>query len=241
MLIIITKDYNELSKRAADIINIEINNKPGLRLGLATGSTPIGMYKELIKEYKEKKIDFSSVHAFMLDEYYPIKKSDKNSYYFYTHEKFLKHVNIKKSNLNILEGETKNPNKFCNEYDKKIRKNPLDLQILGVGVNGHIGFNEPGSSNQSKTRVIKLTENTRKINSRFFKHINKVPKNALTIGIGTIMKSKKIILLANGKNKASAIKHLIEGKIDKNWPITTLKNHKNLVVILDKEAARLIK
>jgi len=240
MIIIITKDYNELSKRAADIISIEANKKPDMKLGLATGSTPIGMYKELIKLYQEKKIDFSNVEAFMLDEYYPIKKSDKNSYY-YTNQKFLNKVNIKKSNLKILDGETKNSDKFCKEYDKKIRKDPFDLQILGVGVNGHIGFNEPGSSNNSKTRVIKLSENTRAVNSRFFKNINNVPKNALTIGIGTIMKSKKIILLANGKNKAIAIKHLTEGKIDKNWPISFLRNHKNLVVILDKEAARLIK
>jgi len=241
MLLIIAKNYIEMSKKAADIVSMEINKKPNLRLGLATGSTPLGMYEELIKYYKEKKIDFSKVHVFMLDEYYPISKNNKNCYYYYTQEKILNHVNIIKSNINILNGETKNPEKLCQEYDKKIRKNPLDLQILGVGVNGHIGFNEPGSSFYSKTRLLKLTKNTRKINSRFFKDLDKVPISALTIGIGTIMKTRKLILLANGKNKAVAIKHLINGKISSKWPVSFLRKHKNLILIVDKEAARLIK
>jgi glucosamine-6-phosphate deaminase len=241
MIIIIARNYKEMSKRAADIVSMEINKKPNLRLGLATGSTPLGMYRELIKFYREKKIDFSTVYSFMLDEYYPISKNDKNSYYYYIHKNLLNHVNIKKTNINTLDGETRNPKKFCIDYDRKIRKSPIDLQILGVGVNGHIGFNEPGSLNESKTRIIELTNNTRKINSRFFKNVNNVPVCALTMGIGTIMKSKKIILLADGKNKAIAIKHLVEGKVDSKWPVSVLRNHKNLVVILDKDAGRLIK
>lgn len=241
MLIIVTKDYKEMSKRAAELVALEIIKKQSLRLGLATGSTPVGMYDKLIKLYKTKKIDFFNVQAFMLDEYYQISKKDKNSYYYYTHNKILNHVNIKKSNFKILDSETEDPKKFCKEYDKMIRKNHLDLQILGVGVNGHIGFNEPGSRRHSKTRMIRLTEDTRKINSRFFKSIDEVPKYALTMGIGTILKTKKIILLANGKNKAVAIKNLVKGKVGKKWPVTFLRKHKNLILILDEEAARLIK
>ena len=166
---------------------------------------------------------------------------DKNSYYYYTHNKILNHVNIKKSNFNKLDSEAENPKRFCKEYDKMIRKNHLDLQILGVGVNGHIGFNEPGSKRHSKTRMIKLTEDTRKVNSRFFKRVDDVPKYALTIGIGTILKTKKIILLANGKDKAVAIRNLVRGKVGRKWPVSFLRKHKNLVVIIDKEAGRLIK
>lgn len=229
-----------MSKRAADIVSMEINKKPNLRLGLATGSTPIGMYKELIKLYKEKKIDFSDVHVFMLDEYYPISKKNKNSYYNYTYKKILNYVNIKKSNINTLNGKAKEPDKLCLKYDSELRKNPLDLQILGVGINGHIGFNEPGSSFDSKTRLVKLTDDTRKINSRFFKNVDEVPKYGITMGIGTIMNAKKLILLASGKNKAVAIKHLIESSVDKKWPVSALRNHKNLVLIIDKDAAGLI-
>jgi len=241
MQIIITKDYKEMSKRAAELIIDEINNKPEFRLGLATGSTPLGMYEELIQLYKKKKIDFSKVQAFMLDEYYGISKSNKNSYYNYTHNKILNHVNIKKSNFHILDSETKNPSKLCKEYNKLIRKNPIDLQILGVGVNGHIGFNEPGSRKRSKTRLVRLSDETRKINSRFFKSFNDVPKYAMTMGIGNILKSKKIILLADGKNKALAIEKLVNGKSSRKWPVSFLKKHKKLIVIVDKEAGRLVR
>jgi glucosamine-6-phosphate deaminase len=241
MLIIVTKDYKEMSKRAAELVALELNKKPEFNLGLATGSTPVGMYEELVKLYKKKKIDFSKVNAFMLDEYFGISKKDKNSYYYYTHNKILNYVNIKKLNFHVIDSETKNPKKFCKEYDKLIRKNHLDLQILGVGVNGHIGFNEPGSRRHSKTRLIKLTEDTRKINSRFFKNVNEVPKYAFSQGIGTILKAKKIILLADGKNKAIAIRNLVKGKVGKKWPVSFLRKHKNLIVILDKEAGKLIR
>lgn len=235
MLIIISKNYKEMSKRASQLVVDEINRKPNLLMGFATGATPVGMYKELIKSYKKKEVDFSKVNGFMLDEYYPISKKNKNSYYYYMHKKIFDHINIKK--INTLDSESKNPKKLCGEYDKKLRKNPFDLQVLGVGINGHIAFNEPGSSFNSKTRLVKLTAETRKINLRFFDNIDEVPRYALTIGIGTILKTRKIILLASGKNKSSAIKQLVEGRIEKKWPVSALKNHKNLIVILDKDAA----
>ena len=240
MLIIVTDSYREMSKRAAELVCLEIKRKPELNLGLATGETPALMYDELVKLYKNKQVDFSNVHAFMLDEYYKIPKDNKNSYCSYLHNKIISKVNIKKSNFNYLDSEIENIKKFIKKYNRLIRKNPIDLQILGIGVNGHIGFNEPGSGKFSKTRLIKLTESTRKANSRFFKSINEVPKYAITLGIKNILKSKKIILLANGKNKALAIKNLVKGKPTKNWPASFLKKHKNLIVILDKEAASLL-
>jgi len=246
MLIIITKNYNELSKRAAELVVEEILKNPHLVLGLPTGATPVGMYKLLIKSYKNKtknknKLDFSKITCFNLDEYYPIKRNNKNSYYSFMHNNFFSHVNVKKSNINILNSESKNPKKDCILYEKKIKKNPIDLQILGVGINGHIGFNEPGSEFNSKTRIINLTENTIKRNSRFFKNKSEVPTQALTMGISTIMSAKKLILLANGKNKANAIKRLVNGPINKDCPVSFLRKHKNLVVIVDKEAASLLK
>ncbi len=230
MFVIKTKNYRELSKRACDIIAREILKKPDLTLGLATGNTPLGLYKELIKEYKKNKIDFSKVKSFNLDEYYPIKKKDKKSFYYYMFKNFFNKIKIKKSNINMLNGETKSVKKECLNYEKKIKKNPIDVQILGVGVNGHIGFNEPGSDFNSKTRLIELTKETIKRKSRFGK---KVPAKALTMGIKTIMKAKKIILLASGKPKAKAIQHLIKTKSDKDWPVTALKKHKNLIVIIN--------
>ncbi len=220
MLIIKTKSYNELSKIACEIIIKEILKKPDITIGFATGSTPLGLYKELVSAYNKKRIDFSRITSFNLDEYYPIKKSDKKSYYSYMFKNLFNHVNIKKSNINLLNGETKNPNKECRDYENKIKKNPIDIQILGVGINGHIGFNEPGSDFNSLTRLVELSDSNEK---------------ALTVGIKTIIKSKKIILLASGKNKKNAINCLIKGKINKKCPVSILKRHKNLVVIADKE------
>jgi glucosamine-6-phosphate deaminase len=240
MLIILTKNYKEMSNVATDTVIHEILQKPNIVLALPTGKTPLKMYKFLVKDYKNKRIDFSKVTCFNLDEYYPIKKTNKNSYHYYMQKNFFNKINAKKSNINILNGETKNPKKECLNYDKKIRKNPIDLVILGVGVNGHMGFNEPGSGPNSKTRLVALTKETRIINSKFFRKLKKVPDNALTLGISEIMSAKKIILLASGKNKARAMRHLVNGPVDKNHPISFLRKHKNLVVILDKRAARLL-
>ena len=240
MLIIETKNYREMSKKASDFIISEILRKPEITIGFATGKTPLGLYRELIKSYKKKKINFSKIKSFNLDEYYPIKKSNKNSYFYYMFKNLFNKINIKKSNINFLNGETKNYNKECKNYENKIRKNPIDIQILGVGVNGHIGFNEPGSSFNSKTRLVKLSDETVRINSGILKK-NKIPENALTMGIKTIMSAKKIIVLASGKNKAEAISCLKKGKISSDCPISFLRKHKDLVLIIDKNAGSLLK
>lgn len=227
MKFIKTKNYSEMSKKAAGIIIKNILKKPDIVITLATGSTPKGLYKELVKAHKKTKIDFSKVKCFNLDEYYPIKKNNKNSFSNYLFKNLLNHINIQKPNINLLNGEAKNPKKECQDYEKKIKENPIDLTILGIGVNGHIAFNEPGSQGNSKTRLVNL------------KH--KAPKKqALTMGIKTILSAKKIILLASEKSKAKAIKGLMKKKPNKNYPVSFLKKHKNITVIIDKKAASLL-
>jgi len=221
MKLIRVKDYEELSRKAAEIVINQIKLKPNSTIGFATGKTPLGLYKNLVNAYKKKKIDFSKIKAFSLDEFYPIKRTSKKSYSYYLFSKLFNKINVKKENINLLNGEAKNFKKECKEYEEKIRKNPIDLQILGIGENGHIGFNEPGSDFNSKTRLVELT------------HIR---GKGLTIGISTIMKSKKIILLASGRKKAKAILSLIKGKIDKNCPASFLRKHKNFIVIIDEKA-----
>jgi len=225
MKLIKVKNYKEMSEKAAEIVINEIKKKPALVLGFATGKTPLGLYKNLAGACKKRKIDFSKARAFSLDEYYPINKKNKKSFYYYLHKNLFDKINIKKQNINLLNGEAKNWKKECMDYENKIRENPIDLQILGVGANGHIGFNEPGSLKQSKTRIVEL------------KH-KAIRKQALTIGISTIMKAKKLILLASGRKKAEAVKHLIKDKENKYWPVSFLKKHKNLIVIADKDSGK---
>jgi len=232
MKIIKVKDYNELSDLTSKIIIKEIAKKSNLVISLPTGKSPLGTYKNLIKEYKKGQVDFSRIKTFNLDEYYPVKKNDKKSYRYYMFKNLFDKINVKKENINILDGDSKYFKKECQNFENKIKKNPIDLQILGIGVNGHIGFNEPGSSELSKTRLVNLAPETI---SR-----NKYKGKALTVGISTILKSKKIILLASGKDKAKAVAGLIKGEIDKNLPASFLKKNKNLTLIIDREAGSLL-
>lgn len=234
MKLLKTKNYKEMSEKAAEVIIKYINKKPNSTIGFATGKTPLKLYKILIKANKKKKIDLSKIKAFALDEYYPIKKSNKKSFYYYMFKNFFNKVNIKKSSINLLNGETKNPKKECEDYEKKIRKNTIDIQILGVGVNRHIGFNEPGSLKESKTRLVELSPETIKNNK--IKNI----KRGLTMGISTIMGARKIILLASGKKKAEAVRCLIKDNPCKDYPVSFLKKHKNLIIIIDKGAGKLL-
>lgn len=225
MRFIKVKNYKEMSEKASDIVINEVLKKPNLVIGFATGKTPLSLYKQLVKEYKKGKVDFSKIKAFNLDEYYPIKKSDKRSFHYYLFKNLFSKVNFKKSNICLLNGEAKNWKKECRDYEKKVRK--VDLMILGVGVNGHVAFNEPGSLKNSKTRIVELKHRV-------------VKNNALTIGISTIFSAKKIVLLASGKRKAEAIKHLVKGEINSEWPVSFLKKHRNLIVIIDKGVGRLM-
>ena len=237
MRIILCNNYEELSKKAAKIVASQITLKPDSVLGLATGSTPVGMYNELAKLYEQGELDFSEVKSFNLDEYYPIKKKNKQSYDYFMRENLFSKINIKDENIHIPNGEARNPQKECEDYEKQIKANGgIDLQVLGIGRNGHIGFNEPDASLYSYTHLTDLTENTIKANSRFFGALNKVPKQALTMGISTILNAKKIILLASGASKRKIVSELINGGINTSIPATMLKTHPDVVLICDRES-----
>ena len=237
MKIIICNNYDEISAQAATIVAQQITAKPECVLGLATGSTPVGMYEKLCEMFENNKIDFSGVSSVNLDEYFPIKKSNPQSYDFFMHEKLFSHVNIRPENINIPNGEAQDADCECERYEEKIESiGGIDLQILGIGENGHIGFNEPGEFLYSKTHETSLTASTIAANSRFFGSADEVPQKALTMGMATILKSKKILLLANGAKKHNAIKQLLDGKISTMCPATLLNLHSDLVIICDKEA-----
>lgn len=238
MEIYIVEDYDELSKKAAEIIADEIRKKKDMVLGLATGSTPEGMYAELVKMHENDKLDFSEIITFNLDEYYGLEEGHEQSYSYFMKKHLLGKVNIKKENINIPDGCSVDVEKTCIEYDKKIEAlGGIDLQLLGIGGNGHIGFNEPGEVFIGETHIINLTEDTLDANARFFKSPEEVPKEAITMGMKSIMNAEKILLLASGTGKANAIYMSLEGPITPNVPASLLQLHKDLVVIVDKEAA----
>ncbi|MGQ9644122.1 MAG: glucosamine-6-phosphate deaminase [Ignavibacterium sp.] len=238
MLVIIKETYQELSNEAAKQVASLIRKKPDCVIGFATGSTPLGLYKELIRMHKAEGLDFSKVVSFNLDEYVGLPPTHPESYHYFMWENLFKHININPSNVYIPMGMAEDIDAFCEWYEKKIIEHGgIDLQILGIGSNGHIAFNEPGSSLGSRTRIKTLKENTRLDNSRFFNSIDEVPKYAITMGVGTIMEAKRLLLLANGINKAEAIKQTVEGPIMAKYPATIVQLHRYATVIVDKEAA----
>ena len=236
--LIISNDYDEMSKKAADIITELLKNNPNAILGLATGSTPIGTYNELINRYNKKEISFENVTTFNLDEYIGLEQLHPQSYYKYMYEHLFKHININLDNTHIPKGEG-NPEENVKEYESLLKNNKINLQILGVGRNGHIGFNEPGTNFDIGVHDVILHNKTVKDNARFFENdINKVPKKAITMGIRNILSAETIILVANGVNKSDAIKKVMSGVVDKAVPASALNIHKGKVyVIVDKDAA----
>ena len=238
MKVLVEKSYNEISKKAAYLVKQQIKEKPNSVLGLPTGSTPLRMYDELIEMYERGEVDFSKVITFNLDEYYGLPPDHPQSYNYYMWNNFFDHINIKKENVHILDGMTNNIERECLEYETKIKNaGGIDLQILGIGPNGHIGFNEPSETLNDKTHLVTLTEETIETNSRFFDSKEKVPEKALTLGISTILKSDKIIIMASGESKASAIKKTLSGQINTCTPSTLLQTHSNVTVIVDQGAA----
>ena len=242
MKIVIKKTYEELSKEAAKIIKEAIQIKPNLVLGLASGSTPLGCYQELTRLYKENRLDFSQVTCFSLDEYLELPFNSPNSYYYFYRENLLNHINIQFRNIHFLDGLIDNPREFSVKYEKKIKEaGKIDLQLLGIGRNGHIGFNEPGTPLDTRTHLAKLTKQTIEDNARFFEKKKYVPKFAITMGPQTIFEAKKILLLASGENKAEAIAKFIEGPITPQITASILQKHPNTIVILDEAAASKLK
>ncbi|MFC7062114.1 glucosamine-6-phosphate deaminase [Halobacillus seohaensis] len=237
MKIIVMKDYQELSEKVCELIEKQVNDQPKSVLGLATGGSPLGTYKELIKGYKKRAVDYQQVTTMNLDEYIGLDKSDPQSYHFFMRQHLFDEININPDRTYIPNGKANNQDKECERYERLIEEvGPPDLQLLGIGQNGHIGFNEPGTSFTSETHIIELAESTRKANARFFDSLEDVPKQAITMGIRSILKSEKVILIASGERKAAAIKSLLEDEPSENMPASALKNHKNVTLIVDEEA-----
>lgn len=238
MEVIVKNSYEEMSKLAADMIAKIVRSKPNAVLGLATGSTPVGTYKELIRMHKQEKLDFSHIITFNLDEYVGLLSTHDQSYRYFMNDNLFNHINIDKKNTHVPDGMAKDIPAFCKWYEDQILKaGGIDVQLLGIGGNGHIAFNEPGSSLGSRTRVKTLDEKTIKDNARFFKSLDEVPRYAITMGIGTIMEARMLILLANKENKADAISKTVEGPITAMVPATIVQLHPKAVIIADKAAS----
>ena len=236
--VILCKDKQEVAKVAADIFSQGIREKPDIVLGLATGGTPVDMYQELIRMHKEKGLDFEGVASFNLDEYLGLSGDHPQSYRYFMNKNLFNHINIDKLNTHVPEGKAENFQISCQKYEDDIKRvNGIDLQLLGIGSNGHIAFNEPGSAGNSRTRVVDLTERTIKDNARFFQDKSEVPTKAVTMGIGTILEAKKIILLATGENKADAVAKAIKGRVGSEVPASFLQNHPDCTFIVDRDAA----
>lgn len=229
--------YDEMSAAAADIFAKQINIKKDSVLGLATGATPVGMYKKLIEMNASGMVDFSRVKSVNLDEYYPISPQNSQSYRYFMNNNFFDHINIDKSNTYVPNGETNDANMECEAYEEIIKGlGGIDLQVLGIGQNGHIGFNEPEEHLYMYTHKTALTESTLSANARFFAKDEIMPQAALTMGMGTIFCAKKIILLVSGESKKNVLKQLVTDRISTSCPATLLKLHSNVTVLCDKDA-----
>lgn len=238
--LIVEAGYGQMCERAAEIFAEAVREKPDGVYGFATGGTPVGMYKKLIEMYKNGELDFSRVTAFNLDEYYPIGRANVQSYYYFMRENLFSHININPENTNIPSGEAKDANAECAAYDKKIEgMGGIDLQLLGIGANGHIGFNEPAESFSTRTAYVPLAEITVQSNARFFESAGDVPRHALTMGIRNIMMSRRILLLANGEGKAAILRDALNGPVTPLVPASALQLHGHVTVVADKAAAAL--
>jgi glucosamine-6-phosphate deaminase len=242
MEVIVHRNYEEMSRAAAQIVADVLNAKPNAVLGMATGSTPLGVYKELVRLHREGRLDFAQVTTFNLDEYVGLPTTDPQSYHHFMHENFFKHVNIARGNIYIPSGTTSNYKSFCPWYEQRIKEcGGIDLQILGIGSDGHIAFNEPGSSLSSRTRLKTLARQTIEDNARFFSRPEDVPIYAITMGVGTILEARALLLLANGANKAHAVAQMIEGPVTSMITASALQLHPSATVFLDESAAAQLK
>jgi len=243
MRVIIEPNYEMVSKWAASYAAMRINefgpteSKPFM-LGLPTGSSPLGMYKELIELNKAGKVSFRDVMTFNMDEYVELAEDHPESYHSFMWSNFFSHIDIKKENVNILDGNASDLEAECVDYEERIKRaGGVKLFVGGIGPDGHIAFNEPGSSLSSRTRMMRLTHDTIVANSRFFDNdINKVPKTALTVGVGTVMDADEVMIIVNGHNKARALRHAIEGSVNHMWTVSALQMHRKGIIVCDDEA-----
>ena len=236
MKVIIAENYEEASKKAYEVMKKVLAKKDAV-LGLATGSTPIGLYKCMIEDCKAGNVSYKDVHTVNLDEYIGQGVGDEQSYVEFMRNNLFNHIDIDLKNTDLPCGVAKDMQAECDRYNKKLHSIEVDIQVLGIGSNGHIGFNEPNTPFGSETHVVDLTENTIKDNARFFKSIEEVPTQAISMGVKNVMNAKSILLIATGANKADAIKATIEGPVTEKVPASVLQLHPNCVIVLDKAAA----
>lgn len=242
MEVIIKPDKEQASLLAAKIVAQKINKKPTAVIGFATGSTPLLLYKELIKMNRAKEVSFRRVTSFNLDEYVGLDTRHPCSFHNEMQQNLFNEIDIPPQAVNIPDGQAQDIEAMCQSYETEIKKaGGIDLQILGIGHDGHLGFNEPGSSLSSRTRLKTLSQETLEANSRFFGHIDKVPRQVVTMGLGSIMDADTCLLLAFGESKADAVYQMIEGAVSASWPATVLQHHQKAIIILDKDAAQMLK
>ena len=241
MKIIRAKDYKDMSRKAANIISAQIIIKPNCVLGLATGSTPIGTYQQLVEWYNKGDLDFSEVTSVNLDEYKGLARTNEQSYYYFMHDNLFSHVNIDLARTHLPDGMEPDADKACADYDRIIESvGGVDLQLLGLGHNGHIGFNEPGTAFEKGTHCVRLTERTIKANQRFFASADDVPRYAYTMGIRNIMHARKILMVVSGADKAEAVKRAFFGPITPEVQASILQLHTDVTLVADEAALSLV-
>lgn len=237
MKVIVVKDYEELSKVTAEQIAEVVRNRPDCVLGLATGSTPVGAYEVLAEMYKKGELDFSRVKSYNLDEYYPMKADNRQSYHYFMNENLFSKINIDPENVHVPDGDCKDTDAMCADYEAQIRSaGGIDIQLLGIGRNGHIGFNEPGDFLYPDTHKTDLTDDTMDANARFFSEDEIIPNAAVTMGMGTILRARKIVIAASGASKREAVAGILSGKITTQCPASLLNMHPDVVLVCDEEA-----
>jgi len=235
--IIVVENYEEISDKAFEIVRETLEN-PKAVLGLATGSSPVGLYQRMIQDHKENRTSYKEITTFNLDEYLGLARNHKESYYTFMHDVLFDHIDISEDKIHIPNGSATDVEQEAKDYEAILQEYQVDLQVLGIGANGHIGFNEPGVSFDSVTHIVDLEEKTRMDNARYFDNdINQVPTQAITMGIASVMRAKKIVLIAAGENKADAIYGMIKGKRTIDLPASVLQDHMDVTVIVDKAAA----
>lgn len=240
MKVIITKNYEEMSQKAFEIMIKVIKNNPHAVLGLATGTTPLGLYQKLIEDHKKNGTSYKNIKTVNLDEYVGLDLNSDQSYIYFMRENLFNHIDIELKNTNIENGTAKNQEQECERYNKLLHEMQQDIQLLGIGSDGHIAFNEPGTPFDSETHIAELAESTIKDNSRLFEKIEDVPTKAFTMGLKNIMNAKKILIIANGNNKAQAVYNLVKGRVTEQVPASILQLHPNCTLVIDEAAASLI-
>ena len=236
--VIIKETNEEVSKAAFSVMKEVLDSKPNPVLGLATGSSPVGLYKEMIKDHNETGRSYKDIVTFNLDEYVGIPRDHEQSYYTFMHENLFNYIDCPEENIHVPEGNREDEQQACIDYENALKQYSVDIQVLGIGSDGHIAFNEPGTPFDSKTHLMDLTEQTRRDNARFFDgDINQVPKESITQGLGSIMRAKKILLIATGANKADAVYGMLKGEKTTDCPVSILQDHADVTVVLDTAAA----